>query len=72
VTNNLPLDQMNPDPKKVADATLRHDALISARLPLAAPDRCPEDLLNHILWRAMRGSSAPYPVWAVSTTEDLD
>jgi len=24
-------------------------------------DRCPEDLLNRILWHAMKGSDAPYP-----------
>jgi hypothetical protein len=68
--NNVPLDQMNPDPKRLSDAALRKDAYVSARLPLLKPDQCPEDLLNRILWRAMRGSKAPYPVWAVQTTED--
>jgi hypothetical protein len=28
-------------------------------------DRCPEDVLNRILWRAMRGTQEPYPQWAV-------
>ena len=32
LTNNVPLDQMNPDPKKVADALLRKNAVVSARL----------------------------------------
>src|SRR6185436_8451618 len=54
--NNVPLDQMNPEPKKVSDPLLRKHAYASARLPLHAPDRCPEDLLNRILWHAMKGS----------------
>jgi YVTN family beta-propeller protein len=62
---NIPLDQMNPDPKKVSDAMLRKDAIASARLDLEEADRCPEDVLNRILWHAMRGSQEPYPQWAV-------
>jgi YVTN family beta-propeller protein len=72
VSNNIPLDLMNPEPKKVSDALLRKNAYASARLPLAQPDRCPEDLLNRILWHAMKGSQAPYPEWAVRTQEDDD
>jgi hypothetical protein len=30
-------------------------------------DRCPEDVLNRILWHAMKGPRAPYPQWAVAT-----
>jgi YVTN family beta-propeller protein len=68
VTNNVPLDEMNPAPKKIADPQLRRDAYLSARLPLAQPDQCPEDALNRILWRAtMRGQ--PYPEWAVKTAD---
>jgi len=62
---NVPLDQMNPDPKKISNATLRKDAIASARLPLEEVDRCPEDVLNRILWRAMKGTREPYPQWAV-------
>jgi YVTN family beta-propeller protein len=70
---NIPLDQMNPEPKRISDATLRKDALASARLPLAEVDRCPEDVLNRILWRAMKGPHEPYPQWAVATNlEDRD
>jgi YVTN family beta-propeller protein len=65
VPTNVPLDQMNPNPKEVADATMRKDAIVSARLPLEQVDRCPEDVLNRILWRAMRGPRDPYPQWAV-------
>jgi YVTN family beta-propeller protein len=62
---NVPLDQMNPDPKKISNATLRKDAIASARLPLEEVDRCPEDVLNRILWRAMKGTREPYPQWTV-------
>jgi hypothetical protein len=72
LTNNVPLDQLNPEPKKVADALLRKHAQASARLPLAKPDQCPEDLLNRILWHAMKGSQAAYPQWAVTPAEDDD
>jgi YVTN family beta-propeller protein len=72
VTNNIPLDLMNPEAKKVSDALLRKNAYASARLPLAQPDRCPEDLLNRILWHAMKGSQTPYPEWAVRTQKDDD
>jgi YVTN family beta-propeller protein len=70
VTNNIPLDQMNPEPKKISDPLLRKEAYASARLPVQKEDQCPEDLLNRILWHAMKGSQAPYPEWAVQTTDD--
>jgi len=68
--NIIPLDQMNPEPKKISDPLLRKNAYASARLPLAQPDQCPEDLLNRILWHAMKGSQAPYPAWAVRSQKD--
>lgn len=70
VTNNIPLDDMNPDPKRISDALLRKDARRSARLPWKLPDQCPEDVLNRILWRAVKGSRVPYPAWAVQMTDD--
>jgi hypothetical protein len=70
ITNNVPLDQLNPDPKKISDPLLRKQALISARLPLQAPDQCPEDVLNRIIWHAMKGSQSPYPAWAARRDED--
>jgi hypothetical protein len=70
LTNNVPLNQMNPEPEKISDALLRKDAYASARLPLDKADQCPEDLLNRILWRAMRGSRAPYPAWATPGHDD--
>lgn len=72
VPNNVPLDQMNPDAKKISDPLLRKNAYASARLPLALADQCPEDTLNRILWAAMKGPDAPYPVWAVKLVADED
>jgi len=70
IPNNVPLDQMNPAIKKISDSRLRRDAQLSTRLRLSLPDQCPEDLLNQILWRAMKGSHIPYPAWAVAITEE--
>ncbi|HSY17678.1 MAG TPA: beta-propeller fold lactonase family protein [Candidatus Acidoferrales bacterium] len=72
VTNNVPLDEMNPPSKKVLDAQLRRDAVVSAKLPLDKEDQCPEDVLNQILWRAMKGTQVPYPAWAVKPAADND
>ncbi|MDR3458408.1 MAG: alkaline phosphatase family protein [Verrucomicrobiae bacterium] len=72
LTNNVPLDEVNPPAKKVKDAQLRKDAIVSARLPLDKEDQCPEDVFNQILWRAMKGPQAPYPAWAVKATDDND
>lgn len=63
--NNIPLDQLNPDPRAIHDPAQKHYALLSARLPLDRADKCPEDLLNRIIWNAQKGSSTPYPTWAV-------
>ena len=72
VPNNIPLDELNPEPKKVSNTLLRHHILVSNRLPLKEPDRCPEDALNRILWHAMKGPEAPYPNWAVAKVKDHD
>ena len=72
VTNNVPLDEMNLPLKLISDPLLRKDAQVSARLPLDKEDQCPEDLFNHILWRAAKGSQTPYPDWAVKMVEDND
>lgn len=70
VPNNIPLDDMNPDSKDISDRQLRKDAQVSARLPLDQPDQCPEDVLNRILWRAVKGPRTPYPEWAVKADDD--
>ena len=72
VANNIPLDQVNPAPKKISDPLLRKDAYVSARLPLDKADQCPEDVLNRILWHAMQGTKKPYPQWAVAAVDDDD
>jgi DNA-binding beta-propeller fold protein YncE len=72
VKNNVALDQMNPDPKAILDPVLRKNAYASARLPLEKPDQCPEQVLNRILWCAMKGSQVPYPVWATHTNLEED
>ncbi len=72
LTNNIPLDQLNPEPRRVADPLLRKHAYASAKLPLQAMDQCPEDVLNRILWHAMKGSQAAYPAWAVRAAADED
>jgi hypothetical protein len=72
VPNTYPLDEINPPPKKVANAVLRRDAIESARLNLDEVDKCDEDTFNRILWRAMKGPDVPYPEWAVKMVEDDD
>lgn len=72
VPNQIPLDQMNPDPDEIADSLLRRNARISARLNFRQIDACPEDTLNRILWHAVKGSAAPYPSWAVTLMPDDD
>lgn len=69
VTNQVPLDETNPAPKLISDRERRRDAYVSARLPLAQPDQCNEDVLNRILWRATMGAK-PYPAWAVKAEDD--
>lgn len=70
VTNRVPLDLMNPPSKKIKDPVLKKDAVMSSRLPLDEVDRCPEDIFNRILWRAMKGTEAPYPAWAIAADAD--
>ena len=72
LANNVPLDEMNPEPKAINDRRLRRNAEISARLPLDEVDKCPEDVFNRILWAAMKGPDVPYPEWAVQFVKDED
>ena len=72
LTNNIPLDQMNPSPKSISDPLLRKQAYASARLSLAEADKCPEGTLNRILWHALKGSQTPYPAWAITEVRDND
>jgi DNA-binding beta-propeller fold protein YncE len=72
VPNRVPLDQMNPEPAKITDRGLRRDAVASARMNFREVDRAPEDQLNRILWRAMKGTAVPYPEWAITPGADDD
>jgi hypothetical protein len=70
---NVPLDQMNPDPKAILDPILKAGALASAAMNFAEIDRAPEDALNRVLWHAMKGGGTAYPEWATSPeNEDED
>ncbi len=72
VPNNIPLDQMNPGSRAEVNPQLRQDALASERMNFREVDKAPEDELNRILWRAMKGPNTPYPEWAVSSAVDDD
>ena len=72
VPNLVPLDQMNPEPNAINDPLLRENALVSESLNFREIDRAPEDVLNRILWYAMKGSDVPYPEWAVQADADED
>jgi YVTN family beta-propeller protein len=72
VTNNVPLNQMNPDHHALTNAVLRADALVSGKLNFREADKAPEDVLNRILWRAMKGTREAYPAWAVTSVDDND
>ena len=70
VPNLVPLDQMNPSPAAILDNILREDALVSATLNFREVDKAPEDILNRIIWRSIKGSQVPYPEWAISVVEE--
>ncbi len=70
VPNLVPLDQMNPSPAAILDKVLREDALVSATLNFLEVDKAPEDILNRIIWRSVKGSQVPYPEWAISMVEE--
>jgi hypothetical protein len=72
VTNNIPLDQMNPEPKAISEPLQRRYAILSSQLPLEKVDQCPEDLLNRIIWHAQKGPHALYPAWAVTHSRKAD
>ena len=72
LATNIPLDQMNPDPKAIVDPQLRTDALVSLELNFREVDRAPEDVLNRILWRAVKGTKVAYPEWAIGIDDDDD
>jgi hypothetical protein len=66
----VPLDEMNPDPAALTDPLLRAHAVASSAMNFAKIDRAPEDLLNRVLWHAMRGSATAYPDWAAGGEDE--
>ncbi len=72
VLNRVPLDELNPEPKNIADRLLRKNATLSSNLNFNRIDACPETLLNRIIWHSIKGSNAPYPYWAVTIVQDDD
>jgi YVTN family beta-propeller protein len=58
--NKVPLDQMNPKKGDLKGAA-EEQARLSEGLDLSEPDRADEDVLNRILWHAMRGVDVRYP-----------
>lgn len=72
VANSVALDQLNPSPRTVSHPVLRQDAERSETLNFRQIDKAPEDVLNRILWNAMRGGDEPYPEWAVMKYADDD
>ncbi len=70
VPNQVPLDKMNPQPPQINDLQLRRDAIVSSQLNFEEVDRAPEDVLNRILWRAMKGTGVPYPDWAAGAPDN--
>lgn len=70
VPNLVPLDQMNPSPTALRDPQLRADALASLRMNFREIDKAPEDELNRILWRSLKGTTIPYPEWAAGVEDD--
>ncbi|NBP81349.1 prephenate dehydrogenase/arogenate dehydrogenase family protein, partial [bacterium] len=52
---SVPLDEMNPSAASLLDPLLKAHATASSQMNFAQIDRAPEDLLNRVLWHAMRG-----------------
>lgn len=72
ISNRIPLDELNPEPREISDRLLRRNAVLSAKLNFERIDACPETILNQIIWHSVRGSRAPYPQWAVTLVQDDD
>ena len=65
VPNQVPLDQLNPSASALSNPKMKKFAEVSETLPFDRIDACNEDVLNRILWFAMKGSSSTYPGWAI-------
>lgn len=72
LANKVPLAQLNPGSKTILHPQLRKDAELSSTLNFREVDKAPEDVLNRILWRALKGVHEPYPEWAITAGADDD
>ncbi|MGC8743694.1 MAG: bifunctional YncE family protein/alkaline phosphatase family protein [Verrucomicrobiia bacterium] len=72
VPNNIPLDKLNPEIKKISNPFLQRLARQSEKLPLDKVDQCPEEVLNRIIWHSVKGPDAPFPSYAVKAVIDDD
>ena len=60
VVPTYPLDKVNP-PLEALSGQAKRDAEASLRMNFKVPDAAPTSLLNHILWREVKGDRVPYP-----------
>jgi YVTN family beta-propeller protein len=58
--NRVPLDEMNP-PLRALRGTEREGAEASLRMDFSEPDEAPADVLDRIIWHAVKGWNTPYP-----------
>jgi hypothetical protein len=65
VSNNIPLDRINPQLADIVDPRELHWARRSLESPLEEVDEADEDTLNRILWFAAKRRDDTYPAWAV-------
>ncbi len=58
--SRVPLDEMNPPLRALRGAELE-GAKASLRMDFSEPDEAPADVLDRIIWHAVKGWSTPYP-----------
>ncbi len=58
--NRVPLDEMNP-PLRALRGAEREGAEASLRMDFSEPDEAPADVLDRIIWHAVKGWNTPYP-----------
>jgi hypothetical protein len=72
VPNLIPLDRLNPKLSDIRDPRQLHWAQASLDEPLDEIDEADEDVLNRVLWYAMRKRDDTFPAWAVLADADDD
>lgn len=71
VENQIPLDNMNPDPKKLTKSA-RKWAEIAASMDVELDNPENDDLINHMLWYSAKGYDTPYPSKYVIQSKRVD